>query len=446
MNNAIAVSNKKLLSETKECKRKVGLCDRLKSNASLILIAIMFILGSIMALLFHIPIKSVMKNYSYDVIVLVVIMELFTYLVSETGIMQFLAIKIAELSKGRKRICLMLFGSLMFLISSCLNNVTAVLMILPIVFVLFRALEVNQKYISVFFAVILALSNTGGASTGIGDLPAIILLSSGVCDFFSYTIHAFPLFAFTSGILLIVWGFGVKKENDDEAVRNLAISNLKSQYKNIKIRFDVVKYLVFIFGCMFIAWSLIPQNIIPPEIIAVLGYVVAMVMCSVKKIKIEQLMDLKSLLTIASFLFISQVVNQTGILSIIAEYFQTNISNPKLLVMVFMVLTSLVSGVFSAGPAAAAMLPVIVDICNGPLAAQSDWVAVAYAAAICSGSSLFMWSASAGFILSGKINSAGIEESGGKKISWGVGSYLKYGLINYSIQLSIALVVIAIVL
>lgn len=446
MNNTIAVSNKELLSETKECKRKVGLCDRLKSNASLILIAIMFILGSIMALLFHIPIKSVMKNYSYDVIVLVVIMELFTYLVSETGIMQFLAIKIAELSKGRKRICLMLFGSLMFLISSCLNNVTAVLMILPIVFVLFQALEVNQKYISVFFAVILALSNTGGASTGIGDLPAIILLSSGICDFFSYTIHAFPLFAFTSGILLIVWGLGVKKENDDGSVRNLAISNLKSQYKNIKIRFDVVKYLVFIFGCMFIAWSLIPQNIIPPEIIAVLGYVVAMVMCSVKKIKIEQLMDLKSLLTIASFLFISQVVNQTGILSIIAEYFQTNISNPKLLVMVFMVLTSLVSGVFSAGPAAAAMLPVIVDICNGPLAAQSDWVAVAYAAAICSGSSLFMWSASAGFILTGKINSAGIEESGGKKISWGVSSYLKYGLINYSIQLSIALVVIAIVL
>lgn len=57
-----------------------------------------------------------------------------------------------------------------------------------------------------------------------------------------------------------------------------------------------------------------------------------------------------------------------------------------------------------------------------------------------------MWSATAGFILSGKVNSAGIEEEGGEKISWGVGQYLKYGYVNYTIQMLIALVVIAVVL
>lgn len=76
----------------------------------------------------------------------------------------------------------------------------------------------------------------------------------------------------------------------------------------------------------------------------------------------------------------------------------------------------IVSGIFSAGPAAAAMMPVIVNICHGPLAAQSDWIAVAYAAAICAGSSLFMWSATAGFILSGKVNGAGIEDEEKQKI------------------------------
>lgn len=73
-------------------------------------------------------------------------------------------------------------------------------------------------------------------------------------------------------------------------------------------------------------------------------------------------------------------------------------------------------------------------------------VAVAYAAAICAGSSLFMWSATAGFILSGKVNGADIEAEDGKKTSWGVGQYLKYGFVNYAIQLSIALAVIAVVL
>ena len=114
--------------------------------------------------------------------------------------------------------------------------------------------------------------------------------------------------------------------------------------------------------------------------------------------------------------------------------------------MVIMVITSLVAGIFSAGPAAAAMMPVIIEICNGPLGVQADWIAVAYAAAICAGSSLFMWSATAGFILSGKVNAAGIEADEGKKVSWGVGQYLRYGFVNYAIQLSIALTIMAIVL
>lgn len=157
-------------------------------------------------------------------------------------------------------------------------------------------------------------------------------------------------------------------------------------------------------------------------------------------------MDLKSVLMIASFLFFAQVISQTGLLNLIAAYLQSNISNPKLLVMVIMILTSLIAGIFSAGPAAAAMMPVIVELCNGPLGAQSDWVAVAYAAAICSGSSLFLHSATAGFLLSGKIHTAGIEEEDGKAVSWGFPQYLKYGFVNYAIQLSIALAAIAVVL
>jgi len=238
----------------------------------------------------------------------------------------------------------------------------------------------------------------------------------------------------------------VKKENDDGAIRKLAITNLKSQYKNINIRFDVLKWLALVFVGMFVAWSVVPQNVLPPEVIAVLGYVVAMVICSAKKIKVHQSMDMKSVLTIASFLFFAQVISQSGILNLVANYLQSNIENPKLLVMAIMLITSAVAGIFSAGPAAAAMMPIIVQICNGPLGAHADWIAVAYAAAICAGSSMFMWSATAGFILSGKVNGAKLEEENGNKISWGVGQYFKYGFVNYLIQISVALIAMAIIL
>ena len=320
------------------------------------------------------------------------------------------------------------------------------MMILPVVFVLLKTLEVDRKYVCVFFATILALSNTGGAASPVGDFPAIVIMTSGITSFISYLTHAFPLFALTSIVLTTVWGVRVKREQDDGAVRSLAVSNLKSQYKNIEIRFDVLRLLAVVFVGMFLAWSFVPQDVIPPEVTAILGYVIAMVICSIKKIKVGQLMDLKSVLTIASFLFFAQVISQTGLLNLVTAYLRSNIHNTKLLVMAIMIITSIVAGVFSAGPAAAAMMPVIVEICRGPLGAQSDWIVVAYAAAICAGSSLFMWSATAGFILSGKVNSAEIEEEGGKKVSWGVGQYLKYGFVNYAIQLSIALAVMAVVL
>ena len=266
MNNTSVISNGALRSKVKSEKKQSVLLDKLKKNGSLILIAAMFLVGSSVALLFDIPIKSVMSNYSYDVLVILIVMELFTNLIAETGIMQLLAIKIADMSKGKKRLCLMMFGSMMFLISSCLNNITAVMMILPIVFVLLKTLEVDKKYVCTFFAAILALSNTGGAASPVGDFPAIVIMTSGITSFLSYLTHAFPLFALTSAVLIAVWGFYVKKENDDGGLRKLAVTNLKSQYKNIEIRFDVLKLLAVVFVGMFLAWSFVPQNVIPPEI------------------------------------------------------------------------------------------------------------------------------------------------------------------------------------
>ena len=164
MNNVISIEQRKLFFKGKTRKEEKGFLYKLNQSASLILIAVMFVMGSIVARFFNIPVRSVMNYYSYDVLVILIVMELFTNLIAETGIMQLLAIKIAEISKGHKRLCLMMFGGMMFLISSCLNNITAVMMILPILFVLLKTLEVDKKYICVLFAAILALSNTGGAA------------------------------------------------------------------------------------------------------------------------------------------------------------------------------------------------------------------------------------------------------------------------------------------
>ena len=416
-----------------------------KSLPSMILIAVVFVFSTIVSLIMKIPVSEITDNFNYSVIVILIVMELFTNLIVETGIMQFLATKLALFSKGNKKACMFLFGIMMFFISAFLNNITAVMMILPVIFVLLKALNADKKYITVFFSVILALSNTGGAASPIGDFPAIVIMTSGITTFTGYLFKAFPLFLITSAVLLVFWFVFVKDKSDSKSSRLLAVELLQSRYRNNKVRYDVLIPLGIVMLGMFVAWSMVPQDILPPEMIAIIGYCIGIVISSIKGIRIKQSMNMKSVLTISSFLFLATVVSASGILTTLATFLQSSIPNPKVLLIVIMLITSLVSGFVSAGPAAAAMLPVIIDLCNTTLAAQSGWVAIAYAASICAGSSLFLWSATAGFILSSKIDESNLE-CDNSKVSWGIKEYHKYGLVNYLVQMTIAIVWIMLIM
>lgn len=264
-------------------------------------------------------------------------------------------------------------------------------------------------------------------------------MTSKITTFTGYLFRAFPLFLITSVVLLVFWSVFINSKGDSKSSRQLAVELLQSRYRNNKVRYDVLIPLGIVMLGMFVAWSVVPQDILPPEMIAVIGYSIGIVISSVKGIRIKQSMDMKSVLTISSFLFLATVVSASGILITLAAFLQSSIPNPKLLLVVIMLITSLVSGFVSAGPAAAAMLPVIVNLCNTTLATQSGWVAIAYAASICAGSSLFLWSATAGFILSSKIDATNLE-SNNVKINWGIKEYFKYGVVNYLIQMAIAVV------
>lgn len=188
--------------------------EKLKENISgYVLLASIFIVSTIIALIKNISITTIMKDYQFSVLIILIVMELFTNLISSTGIIEKISLKISVLSKGNKKKCLILFGILIFFVSAFLNNITAVLIVLPIIFVLLKAIGINQKYVNIFFAVILALSNTGGASSPIGDFPAIVIMNSGITSFKAYLFRAFPFF-FIISIALIFWWQLFIKEND----------------------------------------------------------------------------------------------------------------------------------------------------------------------------------------------------------------------------------------
>lgn len=415
----------------------------LKTKLDIVLIPTVFLLAVFLALVLDLPIQSIMNNYQYNVLVILIIMDLFTQLIASTGIMQFLASRIATLSKGNKRKIVLLFGLMMYLISAFLNNITAVMIIFPVITILLKSLKIDRKFVFVFLSVILALCNTGGASSPIGDFPAIVIMTSGITTFPDYLLRAMPVFFITSSLIVLFWLSKLRSLTESEYDK-FSVSVFLSMYKHSKVNYCTLRFLFIVFIGMFLAWSFIPQEIIPQEIVAVLGYAIAVIISLLKGVRIEMKVDFKSILMTAAFLLIASVINETGCLVKIAYYFETTIKNPKLLLIAIMIVTSLVAGVFSAGPAAAAMMPVIISLSNTAFAESSHWVAIAYAAAICAGSSLFLWSATSGFIISDKVEKGKLV-CNRKAIVWGVSEYFKYGITNYIIQISVAIVLIIII-
>lgn len=407
-----------------------------------LLMASIFIISTIIALLSKISITTVMKDYAFSVLIILIVMELFTNLVSSTGVIEKISLKISVISKGKQKKCLILFGLLIFFVSAFLNNITAVLIVLPIIFVLLKAIGIDQEYVNVFFATILALSNTGGASSPIGDFPAIVIMSSGITTFSDYLFRAFPFFFIISIVLIIWWQFFIKENDKNYKKRHLSIDLLQSKYRNIEVNKKVLTGLIIVFILMFVCWSIVPQDVIPSELIALLGCVIGIVYSVICGVKIQSLIDFKPILTIASFLFLANIISHTGVLNTLANNLQIYISNPKILLIAIMIMTSLISGLFGAGPAASAMMPVIVYLCETTFKTQADWIAIAYASAICAGSSLFMWSATAGFILSKNVNEANLIDVERRKMVWNISNYLKYGVLNYLIQISLSVILI----
>ena len=260
------------------------------------LIMSIFVIGTIILLFYKIPIKNIVRDYQYNVLIILIAMELFTNLISSTGIIEIISLKIAVLSKGNKSSVLILFGFLMFIISAFLNNITAVLVILPIIFVLLKIIGINQRYVNIFFATILALSNTGGASSPIGDFPAIVIMNSGITTFLDYLSKGFPFFLINSVAIILWWKFHIKKDKQINNKSRFTISLLQSKYKNIKIKKNVLVGLGIILFIMFVCWSFIDQNVISPEIIAILGCALAMFYCIVNKVQVKTDIDLKPVL------------------------------------------------------------------------------------------------------------------------------------------------------
>ena len=135
-------------------------------------------------------------------------------IIKRTGLFQYLAIKISKLAHGNIFYLLFFLSIITGVLSSILDNVTTIILIVPITLAICENLEISPVplVLSEIFA-----SNIGGAATLIGDPPNIIIGSAAHLSFMDFIINLAP-FAL---ILLILLPFFVRLFYKKEISQNI---------------------------------------------------------------------------------------------------------------------------------------------------------------------------------------------------------------------------------
>ena len=150
--------------------------------------------------------EHAIEAVDFNTIGLLAGMMLMVKLTETTGVYTFLAIRAGQLSRGRPLAVTVSLALTTAVLSAFLDNLTTVLLMVPITFLLADALDVDP--IPLVIIEIIA-SNIGGTATLIGDPPNIIIAGATGLSFGSFISNLAPIaalvFVITTALLYLAY-------------------------------------------------------------------------------------------------------------------------------------------------------------------------------------------------------------------------------------------------
>jgi Na+/H+ antiporter NhaD/arsenite permease-like protein len=181
----------------------------------------MIIIGQIFG--FYSP-EAAIEAIDWNVIFLLAGMMTIVSVMIPTGGFDWMAYKIAALSKGRQFFMLVLLGTAITLLSLLLDNVTTVVIFGPLIILIAKAQKISPIPYLLGAAL---LADTGGIATLVGDPPNIMIGSAADITFNNFAIHMAPITLVSWLVCLFMLKFLFKKE--------LAVTPAEANMDEVKI-------------------------------------------------------------------------------------------------------------------------------------------------------------------------------------------------------------------
>ncbi|MBO5384676.1 ArsB/NhaD family transporter [bacterium] len=183
----------------------------------------------------------------FNVIFLLVAMMIIVAITTKSGVFNWLANELLKLTKGHPIKVLFALGIFTAVTSAFLDNVTTVILIMPITFAIAKKLDIDP--IPYLLTEIFA-SNIGGTATLIGDPPNIIIGSAGNLSFMDFVKELTPVVAIILAVVVIVLALVFKKKLVASPEKMAEVANIDNSNsitdKKLMIRSTIILSLVIL--------------------------------------------------------------------------------------------------------------------------------------------------------------------------------------------------------
>lgn len=329
----------------------------------------------------------------------------------KSGFFSILSVRIAKLTGGSPLKILVLFSIVTATISAFLDNVTTVLIMVPMVIELTRGMGLDPK---IYVIVQAMVSNLGGTATLIGDPPNIIIGSKVGLTFNQFALYLMlPVFLSFVAVVLFCW---VTHLNQFRAIDTNLVKLFSVRLLIEKIEFDFLNitidklFLSKSLACLGLAILLFVTQTITKITPGVVALSVALSLFVITRINVEEILleiEWSTLLFFSGLFVLVGILEKEGVIEWIAHnIFLRAGHNPYLMVLMVLWVSGIVSGFIDNIPFTITMIPIVrLMMETQPIPHNILWWALALGA--CFGGNLTLIGASANIVSCGMARKYG---------------------------------------
>lgn len=298
-------------------------------------------------------------SIDFNTIGLLLGMMVIVTILAETGVFQYIGIKMSKASKGNMWKLLVMMSVFTAVTSMFIDNVTTILLMIPVTISIFKTFRMSP--VPFILAQVLA-SNIGGTATLIGDPPNIMIGSAAGIDFNTFLIHMGPTIGVSLIVSLVLFKVFFRKDLM-ASPQNLDEIMNQDEKSFIKDKPLLAKSLLVLFGtiALFVVHGALH---IEPSIIALGGAGVLLLISKIRPEKIFHEVDWSTLIFFACLFITISVGEESGMIDALAKVaLGITEGNPWANFFMIVWLSAIASAFVDNIPFAATMIPLI-DVLN----------------------------------------------------------------------------------